>query len=194
MQAKEEHKETASGFALLAKINTFLVMVDYKNCTWSGPHSLCINWWVAMRRWYQHHHKFCQNWILVLHVRTRFVHITSRIRQNCDRIFSYFFGPNAYENAFLRIFSYAPESCIGILHVAVRWKYKMVLQFCDGSFWMACYLQTREEKQSFVLIPENNSRLVKLFLWETQINCSSMNSYYSPSIKWLLCPLTTSNR
>ena len=37
---------------------------------------------------------------LMLVLRTRFVHITSRIHQNCDRIFTYFW--------FLPIHSYAP--------------------------------------------------------------------------------------
>ena len=36
---------------------------------WSGLHSLCVNWWQIFKRclwwlrWYQHHHKLCQNWI-----------------------------------------------------------------------------------------------------------------------------------
>ena len=39
----------SSGSALFARINTFLVMVDYKNCIWSGPHSLCVNWWQTIK-------------------------------------------------------------------------------------------------------------------------------------------------
>ena len=44
---------------------------------------------------------------ITLVVRIRFIHISSRIHQNCDRIFL-FFDPNVYALAFLRICSYAP--------------------------------------------------------------------------------------
>ena len=39
----ETPHNVSSGSALFAIINTLLVMVDYKNCIWSGPHSLCVN-------------------------------------------------------------------------------------------------------------------------------------------------------
>ena len=44
---------------------------------------------------------------LILLLRTRFVHVKSRIHQNCDIIFPYF-GPNVYTLAFLPICSYVP--------------------------------------------------------------------------------------
>ena len=34
--------------SLFVKLNTLLVMVDYKNCKLSGPHYLCVNYGCQM--------------------------------------------------------------------------------------------------------------------------------------------------
>ena len=57
---------------------------------------------------------------LILVLRTRFVHITSKIHLNCDRIFTYF-GSNVYANTCLRKRSYAPalKSLSQVSHIII---------------------------------------------------------------------------
>ena len=47
---------------------------------------------------------------VILLLCTRFVHVTSRIHQKCVRIVPYFLSNCVYALAFLRIYSYAPDS------------------------------------------------------------------------------------
>ena len=71
----------SSGSTLFAKINTLLVMVDYRNCIWSGPHSLCVNWWQIIKGclWWGDTNIFTNSVkIGFREIRTHFVHITSK--------------------------------------------------------------------------------------------------------------------
>ena len=53
MHAKKEHIQTEKTQMSRRKTRRLIrvcdvcqdVMVDYRNCLWSGPHSLCVYWW-----------------------------------------------------------------------------------------------------------------------------------------------------